>query len=383
MSEAHSAPTRVEVALAAGVAVAGLAELWVPFSSRQGSGSQWSSGVVVCLVSLSLLWVRRVPLVPLVGFLVIEAVGRLAGATFVLFYGQLVPFLIAVFFVARYQVGRLRWVGAGVAALVLLGIDLFIPELGDPNEILFHWVVATLVFGAGYGLFRWEHRAREATRRAVQAEVGATERAMAAVIDERTRIARELHDIVAHSVSAMVVQAGAAEQAGPGDSAFVAQALAGIRTTGTDALAEMRRLVSMLREDSEDGARAPQPRLAALPALVKQLDEGGIRTRLTVTGATHELPPGLDLAAYRIVQEALTNVRRHSGATQCRVGVAHLPQSLQIEVVDNGAGPPAESVEGHGLIGMRERALLYGGEFSAGPDQGGGFRVRARLPVPA
>ena len=83
------------------------------------------------------------------------------------------------------------------------------------------------------------------------------------------------------------------------------------------------------------------------------------------------------------MQEALTNVRRHSGATQCRVGLAHLPQSLQIEVVDNGAGPPAESVEGHGLIGMRERALLYGGEFSAGPDQGGGFRVRARLPVPA
>ena len=197
MSPARWPPTRVEVALAAGVAVAGLAELLVPFSSRQGSGPQWSSSVAVCLVSLSLLWVRRVPLVPLVGFLVIEALGRLAGATYVLFYGQLVPFLIAVFFVARYQVGRLRWVGAGVAALVLLGIDLFIPELADPNEILFHWVVTALVFGAGYGLVRWERRAREATRRAVEAEVGATERAMAAVIDERTRIARELHDIVA------------------------------------------------------------------------------------------------------------------------------------------------------------------------------------------
>jgi signal transduction histidine kinase len=375
-------PTRVEIALAIGVAATGLAELWVPFSSRQGSGSYWVSSAAVCLVAATLLCVRRQPLLALLGLLGTQVVAHASGGTFVLFYGQFVPFLITVFFVARYETGRLRWLGAGVAAVALFGIDVFIPELSDPNEVLFHWVVTALVFGAGYGLFRWENRARDATRRAVEAEVRAAERAMAAVVDERTRIARELHDIVAHSVTSMVVQAGAAEQAGPGEAAFVAEALAGIRRTGTDALAEMRRLVSILRDDSEEGARGPQPQLAAVPGLVRQLEDSGVRTRLTVRGEQRELPPGLDLAAYRIVQEALTNVRRHSSATQCDVYVTYRPGEVLIQVSDNGTGPSASPAEGHGIIGMRERAHLYAGELTASAHERGGYEVRARLPVP-
>ena len=173
-----------------------------------------------------------------------------------LFYGQMVPLLIGVFMVARFGRGREPAYGAAVAAVTLLAVDLTIPQLQQPGEIAFHWIVTALVFGAGAGLRTFERRAHESTRRAVEAEVAATEQAARAVLDERTRIARELHDIVAHSVSSMVVQAGAAEQA-VGDEEFRDRALAGIRATGTDALGEMRRLVTMLRDDDDRPALAP------------------------------------------------------------------------------------------------------------------------------
>jgi signal transduction histidine kinase len=201
------------------------------------------------------------------------------------------------------------------------------------------------------------------------------------VLEERTRIARELHDIVAHSVSSMVVQAGAAEEAGDSEPEFVRKALASIRTTGNDALAEMRRLVSMLRL-SDDAPLSPQPRLEALPALVETAGLGGPEVQLTVTGAVRPLPAGLDLAVYRIIQEALTNVRRHARATHCDVCLTYADDAIRVAVVDDGQGGPVDpATAGHGLLGMHERAVLYGGELAAGPEPGGGFAVRAELPV--
>jgi signal transduction histidine kinase len=216
-------------------------------------------------------------------------------------------------------------------------------------------------------------------RRAIEAEVGAAEQAMEAVLEERARIARELHDIVAHAVSSMVVQAGAAE-AGADDPAYVRKTASDIRSTGNDAMAEMRRLVSVLRI-SDEAPMTPQPRLEALPALVDRATTEGTPTRLRVTGEPRPLPAGLDLAAYRIVQEALTNVRRHAEATTCEVRVHFGPQSVQLEVVDDGRGGEVGRSAGHGLVGMRERANLYGGELSAGDGPDGGFVVRATLPV--
>jgi signal transduction histidine kinase len=217
-------------------------------------------------------------------------------------------------------------------------------------------------------------------RRAIEAEIGTAEQAMRAVLDERARIARELHDVVAHSVSSMVVQAGAAE-AGLDDPEYARRTLASIRATGTDAMAEMRRLVSMLRL-TDDAPLSPQPRLKALPALVERATDEGTPTRLRVTGTTTPLPAGLDLALYRIVQEALTNVRRHAHATRCEVTLHYGPDAVSVEIVDDGGGGGVRAGgSGHGLVGMRERAELYGGELAAGPRAAGGFAVRATLPV--
>ena len=371
----------VELALPALVAVLGLGEIWVPFSSRQGEGSDLTGSVAVLLVALSLAWCRRRPLVPVLAVPVVWGLAALAGPSYVLFYGQMVPLLVGVFMAARYVRGRERWAAAGVAAGTLLLIDLTVPQLQAPGEIAFHWTVTVLVWGAGAGLRTWEKRARESTRRAVEAEVAAAEQAMRAVLEERTRIARELHDIVAHSVSSMVVQAGAAEQADD-DREFVRRALSGIRSTGTDALAEMRRLVTMLRDDEEQPSLAPQPRLASLRSLVEQAATGGLATSLTVHGEERDLPAGLDLAAFRIVQEALTNVRRHAAASRCDVTLGYAPSSITLEVCDDGVGPgDGAAAGGHGLIGMRERAALYGGRLETGPGPGGGFVVRACLPV--
>jgi signal transduction histidine kinase len=284
-------------------------------------------------------------------------------------------------------------VGAGLGAAALLFYDLFVPLLQTPTEIVFHWGVLATVWGFGFGLRRHELRAEASVRRAVEAEVAAAEQAMAAVLAERTRIARELHDIVAHSVSTMVVQAGAAEQVVDEDPELVRRALATIRTTGADALAEMRRVVAMLREDGP-GELVPQPGLDGVAGLVATAREEGLAVILDERGTRPALPPGVELTAYRVVQEALTNARRHARATTVRVLVQHLPEALLVEVADDGDGsaattrsgtarpPVAGEGGGHGLVGMRERVALYGGEVSASRGADGGFVVRATLPVP-
>ena len=377
-SDSSARPTRVEVVLAAAVAVLGTGEVWVPFSSRQGSGSGVSATVGVLLVATSLLWCRRRPLIPLVTFPLVWGPIGIMAPTYVLFYGMMVPLQISVFMAARFGRRRTPAYAALVAAVCLLSVDLFVSLMQEPGEIVFHWTVTALVWSAGFGLRTLERRAHESLRRAIDAEVGAAEQAMQAVLDERGRIARELHDIVAHSVSSMVVQAGAAE-AGADDAAYVRKTVASIRSTGNDALAEMRRLVSVLRI-SDDAPMAPQPRLAALPALVERTAREGTPTRLSVTGEPRPLPAGLDLALYRIVQEALTNVRRHADATGCEVSLHYGPDAVGLEVVDDGRGGEVGSA-GHGLVGMRERVSLYGGELTAGPQSEGGFAVRATLPV--
>lgn len=377
-------PRRIELALATVVGSVGLGEIWVPFTSRQGHGSPGLTSVAVVLAAVGLLWSRRRPVVALVVFAVANVVVRLIGPTYVLFYGQFVPFLIAVFMTTRFGSRRAVQAGAGLAALLLLGIDLFIPLMQETGEIMFHWTLTFLIFWAGLGLRSWEARAGESHRRAVAAEVASAEKALQAAVAERTRIARELHDIVAHAVSSMVVQAGAAEavtrQPRAGDDEFVSAALASIRTTGTDALAEMRRLVTMLREEGDEAAWSPQPKLAGLRELVAR---SGVPTTLTIRGNERPLPVGLDLAAYRIVQEGLTNVRRHSGAATCQVLLAYSTDELRVEVRDDGHGPESPAATGHGLVGMRERVALYGGSLVAAPVPDGGFVVSAALPFPS
>lgn len=369
--------------LALAVAAIGLAEVWVPLESRQGSGSPVVSSVGILLAAVALTQRRRHPLASGLVVLVIPLFLWLAAPGFVLFYGEFVPMAIAVFSMARHGRGRVPIYGGVAAAATLLAVDLFVEALQGLGEVVFHWGVFATVWAFGFGLRQFELRARESTDRAIAAEVASTERAMAAVVAERTRIARELHDIVAHSVSMMVVQAGAAEQVVDDDPAFVRQALGTVRTTGTGALAEMRRLVAMLRDDDDEpDLLGPQPGLAGLPALVEDTAASGIESTLTVHGRDRALPAGVDLAAYRIVQEALTNTRRHARADAVRVVLTYGEDALDIEVHDDGTGSGESRADGagHGLVGMRERAVMYGGWVDAAP-LGTGFRVRAHLPL--
>ncbi len=218
-------------------------------------------------------------------------------------------------------------------------------------------------------------------RRAALAEWERDVAAREAVLAERTRIARELHDVIAHNVSMMVVQAGAERRVLDTSGGSTRDVLAAIERTGRSALTEMRRLVGMLRQDGADPL-SPQPGLAELPVLIAQVREAGLRVDLQVEGEPVAVPAGIGLSAYRIVQEALTNTIKHAGEASATVRVRYQPDVLEIEVADDGPGAadPAPG-GGHGLAGMRERVALYGGRFSAEPEPDGGFTVRILLPV--
>ncbi|GAA2877106.1 sensor histidine kinase [Streptosporangium fragile] len=216
-------------------------------------------------------------------------------------------------------------------------------------------------------------RAREADRRAARAE-------------ERSRIARELHDVVAHHVSVMTVQAAAARRVLAADPDRAGEALSAIENLGRTAMAEMRDIVGVLRTDTAPAERTPQPGVEEIPALVDQMREAGLHTQLWIEGERGRLSPGVDLAAYRLVQEALTNSLRHAGPqARAWVTVRHGPGELAVQVEDDGRGPEAGDPDaepaGHGLVGIRERVALYGGLLRIGPRPGGGFEVNARFPL--
>ena len=286
-------PRAVELAAAPLLGALGVAELLVPFGSRAGSGSEVGCAIAVVVVAVSTLWCRRQPLVPLVTFGAAWALAAMvSGSVFILFYGQLATVLVLLSWrCASGRDGSPRSAPAGGG--FFLAIDILSSTMRSPGELFFHWTVGVFTAATAFGLRRLEQRAHDSMRRAVEAEVGAAETALRAVVEERTRIARELHDIVAHAVTSMVVQAGAAEQA-DGDRTFVDGALASIRRTGNEALSEMRRLVTMLRGEGE-APLGPQPRLDALPTLIDSASAHGPRTRLEVAGSARDLPPGLDL----------------------------------------------------------------------------------------
>ncbi|MDP9844507.1 sensor histidine kinase [Streptosporangium lutulentum] len=216
-------------------------------------------------------------------------------------------------------------------------------------------------------------RAREADTRAARAE-------------ERSRIARELHDVVAHHVSVMTVQASAARRVLATNPDGAREALSAIEEMGRTAMAEMRDIVGVLRTDATPAERGPQPGVREIPTLVDQMREAGLRTQLWIEGERGRLTPGVDLAAYRLVQEALTNSLRHAGPqARAWVTVRHEPGELAIQIEDDGLGPAAGGSDGeqsgHGLVGIRERVALYGGLLRIGPRSGGGFEVNARFPL--
>ena len=199
--------------------------------------------------------------------------------------------------------------------------------------------------------------------------------------EERTRIARELHDVVAHAISVIVLQAKGGRRLLDSDPAETRVALDAIVESGEQALGEMRRLLGMLRRSDAEIAMAPLPSLRHLGLLAEQVSGAGLPVELDVVGEPAPLPPGVDLSAYRIVQEALTNALKHAGPARARVVVRYGARELELEITDTGRGAAAGNGGGHGLVGMRERAQLFGGQVEGGTRPEGGFAVRARLPL--
>jgi signal transduction histidine kinase len=251
-----------------------------------------------------------------------------------------------------------------------------------------NWVVNYLQFVAawllGDNLQVRRKYVVELEERAERAEHAAELEAQRAVEAERARIARELHDVVAHSMSVMIVQTGAARRVLATDPTSAGEALERVEATGREAMTEMRRLLGVLRqEETPGGERLPQPTLRGLPRLIELFGEANLPVTLVVDGEERELPPGIELSAFRIVQEALTNVLKHAGPATAEVRVQYGPSAVDLEIVDDGRGAASQPDldGGHGLLGMRERVELFGGQLHAGPRPGGGFVVRAHLPL--
>jgi len=276
-----------------------------------------------------------------------------------------------------------RGFAVGVAALVVLNtVSLAVPprQLQDTGLFTIVPIVAML-------LLRSAVRGRQLRAEALAARAELLERhASGAVLEERARIARELHDLVAHNVSVMVVQAAAARRMIDHDASKAKEALGSVEQTGRAALKEMRRMVGMLGNDPEEPlALAPQPSVDELDWLVERAREAGLDVDLTIEGEKRRLESGVDLSAFRIVQEALRNTLQHAGPARARVTIRYGEHDVEVDVSDNGRGVAAQTangaVTGQGLVGMRERVAMLGGEIEAGYRKDGGFGVHAKLPL--
>jgi signal transduction histidine kinase len=315
----------------------------------------------------------------------------LAAAAISFFEGRFVPYLFTAFLAiitSTFLLGSLRDRRQALAgfAIVLAAAVVVIrndPE-GSVGEVVFVWLTLACAFVAAVALSRKLEQMEEAEERARLLDLRRLEEAQQAVEDERRRIARELHDVVAHSVSVMTVQAGGVRRLLREDQVREREALKTIEETGRQALAEMRRMLGMLRSANEqpDAPRTPQPGMTNLASLIGQVRDAGLPVEFRVRGEPAPLPPGIDLSAYRIVQEALTNALKHAGPARAKVEVRWGRDSVELEITDDGRFDETGAADGgQGLAGMRERVALYGGRVEGGPRLGGGYVVRARLPV--
>jgi signal transduction histidine kinase len=362
------APPLTDVLIALAIAAVAVAEV-VLNAALEPKGPAL---VTELAAAAAVAWRRRAPLATVVVAGACGVAEALAGVPLVEPIAPLLVMVVAVYSLGVYGSARQIVVGYG-AVLAAIGVEVLDQHKGVGNLIF------GLVFSGG-ALFvgrAMQGRVDETRRVAQRAE---HERQLA-IEEERARIARELHDVIAHSVSVMTVQAGAAEAMLALDPAQALEPVRAVQETGRQALVEMKRLVGMLREADEELGLAPQPRVAELDALAAQVREAGLPVFLSVSGAARPLPLGVDLSAYRIVQEALTNALKHAGASRADVTLHYGDRELELEICDDGSGAAAPAGgTGHGLVGMRERAAVFGGSLEAGARAGGGFRVRALLP---
>ena len=351
------------------------AEIWNANDLSHKSAAAASAALLTLLVAVR----RRLPLVcGLVAMttLVVQqaAIGDVEKASAV----TVAALVVSIYSLGAY--GRALPTRVGGAACAAAFIAVSIAKDKPVGDLVFVSVVLFAPGVLGILLHTRRESERNLARHAARVERQAVLRAQAAVEEERARIARELHDVVAHAMSVIVVQAGAERIVLPPEQQSTRAVLETIERTGRQALGEMRRLLGMMRADEKDLALAPQPSLAFLPDLCEQVRAAGLPVVLQVDGEPGGVPPGVDVSAYRIVQEALTNALKHAGPASARVSVRYLADRVEVEVADDGRGA-AQSDGGHGLLGMRERVAVYGGRFEAGNRPAGGYRVRVQLPL--
>jgi signal transduction histidine kinase len=373
--------------LDATVAVLLLVVTVIPLATRSLVAGQRPSDIWAYLLAVALcvpfVFHRRFPVAAITVAccaLVLYAVGRYNA------YPGL-PIFVLVAGVSLHSTRRRALLAAGLAAVALSVAVWLQPERVATAST---WVASLLAVAVAWlwGENLRNRRARWAAmeERARRLEAEREERDRQAVTDERLRIARELHDVVAHSMSVIAVQSGVANHVIDSRPAQARQALATIEATSRSALVELRRLLGVLRQgDDPVASLEPNPGMAEIGRLADQIRSAGVEVELKIEGEPGELPPGVDLSAFRIAQEGLTNVLKHGGGV-ARVLVRYSPGAVAVEIADDGRagtdGAPAEGT-GHGLIGMRERVAVFGGQLTAGPVPGGGYRMAARLPYAA
>jgi signal transduction histidine kinase len=368
--------------LIAFLAFAGMLELVV---GRDSPGAPpttlWIAIPTVAVLVLPLLARRRFPFAAPAYYWLLAAAISFGDGVLLAFIGS----LSIVGLASAFLLGNLkdpRKAGAGLI-IVLVGIVVVVYNIpGETaSDLVFIPLRFVVAWVAGYALRERAEQAEAAEERAAQAEREREAAARVAVAEERSRIARELHDIVAHAVSVMVLQVGAVRHKLPDALAADRDALRDVERAGRTALAEMRRLLAAMRREGDEAELVPQPGLDGLDSLLAEIGRAGLPVELHVDGQPVPLPRGVDLSAYRIVQEGLTNALKHAHASDADVTVRYRPDELEIEVRDNGQGSTTTDGLGHGLIGVRERVKIYGGKMSAGTASSGGFVLSTSLPL--
>jgi signal transduction histidine kinase len=383
--------------LIAVMAIAGMLELVVGRASPGApSTSLWVSVPAIAVLVVPLFFRRRFPFAAPAAYWLLAAGLAYVDPLLIPFVGS----LGLVGMASAFLLGNLRdEKQAGIGLTIVLGSILIvvaaIPGAQTASQLIFIPLRFVVSWVAGYALRERseqaeaaemratlaEHQREAAEMRAILAEREREAAARIAVAEERARIARELHDIVAHAMSVMVLQVGAVRHKLPQALEEDREALGRVEQAGRTALAEMRRLLGAMRDDGDDVELGPQPGLDALDSLVEDVGQAGLHVRLHRDGEPFSLPRAIDLSAYRIVQEGLTNALKHAHANQADVTVRYRPDEVELEVYDDGEGPATTDGLGHGLIGIRERVTIYGGAMSAGAAPAGGFVLSARLPV--
>jgi signal transduction histidine kinase len=368
--------------LIAFLAIAGMLEL---VTGRDSPGAPsttlWIAIPTLAVLVLLLLARRRFPFAAPAAYWLLAMAISFGDGVLLAFVGSLGVVGLA----SAFLLGNLRNPLKAGAGLIIVVVGIVVVVHNIPGETASDLVFIPLRFVvawvAGYALRERAEQAEAAEERAAQAEREREAAARIAVAEERARIARELHDIVAHAVSVMVLQVGAVRHKLPDSLAEDRDALRGVERAGRTALAEMRRLLAAMRREGDEAELVPQPGLDGLDSLLGEIGRAGLPVELHVDGEPVPLPRGIDLSAYRIVQEGLTNALKHANASDADVTVRYRPDELEIEVRDNGHGSATSDGLGHGLIGVRERVKIYGGNMSAGTASNGGFVLSTRLPL--